>query len=173
MDANKKVHIVAQDPANGDLNYAYLGNHTNGAVTYSAKVDSYGSVGSQLTLDVGTANGKVIPYISYYAGSLPKLAYFPGGVAGMTNGVAGTDGNLFTGRWECSYVPTSSKVPEDRINVALKKNNDGEIEVIPSGSSSSNGTTGQCYGNGTANPVVGYVRKTTSAIYNVETAQKQ
>lgn len=173
VDANKGVHIVAQDPANGDLNYAYLGDHTNGAVTYSAKVDSYGSVGSQLTLDVGTANGKVIPYISYYAGSLPKLAYFPGGVAGMTNGVAGTDGNLFTGRWECSYVPTSSKVPEDRINVALNKDNSGVIQVIPSGSSSSNGTTGQCYGNGTANPVVGYVRKTTSAIYNVETAQKQ
>ncbi len=177
-DKNGGVHIAAQDPSSGgDLHYAYLSSPTSTPV--KCLVDSCGNVGSQLTIDVGVdGSGVIVPHISYYGEAMPKMAYLPGGVETLA---AGADENeLFTGVWECGYVPTSSDVPEDKINVCLWKNNGvitdskvGNPSAVGTSSLNPSGNTGTCYGNGSSNPVVGYVRKQNSAVYWVETAQKK
>ncbi len=187
-DGNGGVHIAAQDSVNGNLRYAYLpsANASYNESKNSVVVDSSGIVGSQLTMDVALdgsgTNAKAVPYISYYAGSMPKIAYCPEGFNSATLSAegssldAGAENNLFTGKWECSYVPTSSKVPEDRINVGLWKGNGGVIANSDSSTVSSYSTsdnTGVCYGNGTANPAVGYIRTYNASRSYVETAQKQ
>ncbi len=186
-DKNGGVHIAAQDPSNGDLRYAYIStlpayvkDQVPNITPQTCVVDSYGIIGSQLTIDVGVdgtgSSAKTIPYISYYAGSLPKMAYLPEGVDSLEAGADEED--AFTGIWECGYVPTDSNISEDRINIGLWKNNGEITSSLTSGgvgASSCNTTdnTAVCYGNGTKNPVVGYVRKENSAVYYVETAQKK
>ncbi len=182
-DVNGGVHIAAQDPDGGDLRYAYLPavDASYAEDKNSVVVDSYGIVGSQITIDVVKDDGKIIPYIGYYAGSLPKLAYLPGGVALDENGYLTTSvsaDEMFTGDWEVGFVPTSSSVVEDRVNVALWKKADGTLDVSTTGTSKANYNNtnykqGICYGNGTSNPALGYVRKESGAKYWVETAQKK
>ena len=175
VDGNGGVHIAACDILDGDLRYAYL---SSPSAAYdeeenSVIVDSYGIVGTQLTLDVGLVGTKAVPYISYYAGSMPKMAYLPGGAnLGVSAGAAS---ELFTGKWECTYVPTSSIISEDRINVGLWKNATGGIIASQTGENDyhigGNLYNGKCYGNGTSNAVVGYIRNEDGATYWVETAQ--
>ena len=124
----------------------------------------------------------------------PKLAYLatPGTLTD------GSKGDAYTQTWEVSYVPTNSKVPQDHINVGVWKNN-GVIANSttssrrfanatatapdPNGNvinTSQNGTLngynssqwGYTFGNGTANPVLGYQIKTGTS-GSIETAQKK
>lgn len=187
-DSAGGIHIACFDDSNSDLKYAYLQNY-NSTTVYKATVDAYSQIGSNLELDVGrkTATGNVIPYISYYAEgmkSLPKIAYLPNGIdrtsattitASLANG-ADPETNLYTGTWEMSLMPTSSKVRNDNIQIALWKNKDtGVIDYTPSSTvtaaeASNSGST--IKPNGTSEVAVGYATVIGTTGY-VEIAQRK
>ena len=187
-DSAGGIHIACFDEFNSDLKYAYLQNY-NSTTVYKATVDAYSQIGSNLELDVGrkTAAGNVIPYISYYAEgmkSLPKIAYLPNGInrtsattitASLTDG-ADSETNLYTGTWEMSLMPTSSKVRNDNIQIALWKNKDtGVIDYTPSSTvtaaeASNSGST--IKPNGTSEVAVGYATVIGTTGY-VEIAQRK
>ena len=152
-------------------------------------VDSYGSIGTELNIDVALDDNNPVPYISYYAGSVakPKIAYW----AGKTSLSALTDSakdEVFTGSWEVSIIPTESRVSIDHVNVGLWKDANGKItwsttdgkdpdeggtvgtNSYVGSANSENASYGNVWGNGTKNPVLGYAITSGNSGY-VETAQ--
>jgi hypothetical protein len=189
VDPNGGIHIAAQDSSNQDLKYAYLSAY-NASYTESADavtVDSYGIVGTQVQIDTeieevkssdGTTKKVAVPYISYYNGATerPKMAYLVPQTT-MNYTAAGTDSTteMFTGKWEVTLVPTNSEVQDDHMNIGLWKTKTGVKRTSVGGASTTDSigeTSGYCYGNGTANPVVGYATVNGTQGY-IETAQKQ
>lgn len=172
------IHIASYDSANGDLKYVYLKDYT-GAEKKTCTVDSYLSVGKELTIDVASNGTYQIPYIGYY-GSTPKKpryaylaepAKFYAGTA--TDGV---DTDAYTGVWECTIVPSASTITVDatrRINVGVWKTTAGVLDTSKTGTSSSSAGSGTIYGNGTNNPVLGYGVRYSSSVDYGETAQKR
>lgn len=203
VDANGGIHIAAYDPVNLDLVYSYLPAKKGGKPSktgdfVSCIVDGNGVVGSNLTLDVAISNSKIVPYIGYYSTSSirPKMAYYVGEstetttVLGFTNDttsiLAGTEDDEFTGKWECSIVPTASTVEmqsnqHNDIGIGVWKTSAGVLTAPNvSGKNSSTSNTvnsydsdsyGQVYGNGTSNAVLGYAIKHGASSDNIETAQ--
>lgn len=189
VDDDKHIHIAAYNRSNaGSLYYAYLDSYDSpfDASRNLVKVDSYGSSGQYITMEVAKdSKGNNIPYIGYWMNSMsyPKYAYLVD--TDMTNGPkAGTDSNnMYTGTWESIMLPTLSEVMRDDINIGLYKYQSamnghlkGEIREIPKLSSSgTNGEyagkkNGKAGGNGTANPVLAYGIAETGSGY-IETAQ--
>lgn len=189
VDDDKHIHIAAYNRSNaGSLYYAYLDSYDSpfDASKNLVKVDSYGSSGQYITMEVAKdSKGNNIPYIGYWMNSMsyPKYAYLVD--TDMTNGPkAGTDSNnMYTGAWESIMLPTLSEVMRDDINIGLYKYQSamnghlkGEIREIPKLSSSgTNGEyagkkNGKAGGNGTANPVLAYGISETGSGY-IETAQ--
>lgn len=194
VDGNNGVHIAAYDPVNCDLVYAYLSAGKKGKAASTGDfstcvVDSNGVIGSNLTIDVSLdkAGGTPTPRIGYYGTSCirPKFAYPVGGVSGKTE--AGSNEDLFTGKWECSVVPTSSNVnmqsnQYNKMNVGVWKTTDGVASKpsktgsnsqISSGSGFSSTSYGYAYSNSTGNPVMGYVVKKSATEDEIQTAQMQ
>ena len=175
-DANGGIHIAGYDGTNGDLKYAYLSkyNADYDEETNSCTVDSYAILGQNLTIDVVLADDGVtpIPYIGYYAlsSTKPKLAYR---VSGTANN--GAEEDMYTGNWETTIIPSPSRVPQDRINVALWKNtttgNVGKKKASNTGTNTAGQYYGNCFGNGTSNPVLGYQTRESSTKGYIETAQ--
>lgn len=129
VDKKGGIHVAAYDKMKGDLKYAYRSGYKSGK-WQTCTVDSYGIIGSEISLDVAMSgsgdDAKPIPYISYYADSAvkPKIAYLKD-VSSISDGATR---DYFTQKWEVSYLPTSSVVPKDHINVGLwKKGSSGEI----------------------------------------------
>ena len=182
VDANGGVHIAAYDSSNCDLVYAYLPKYNGSAST--CVVDANGVVGSNITLDVAlNASGIAVPRIGYYATSCirPKLAYLYDTSSAAPDG---SEDDAFTGKWECSVVPTASSVSTqsnqyNKMNVGIWKDSDGKVTTSPTGTSSTSNTPngysstsyGFVYGNGTANAVMGYAIKVNSSTDAIETAQ--
>ena len=187
------IHIAAN--VDGSLKYAYIKNTSSidsyNEETDSVTVDSFTITGEQINIDVGrklNAQGKyvVVPYISYYLNSakLPAVASLVIPDDGTMDYTAqGTVKNVFTGKWEVSPVPTPSTMSggaNDKVNVGLWKKTVGTVKGVivkssdmnstTKGSNDSKTTSGNCYGNGTANPVLGYAIKTSSGTA-IETAQ--
>lgn len=169
IDSDGGIHIVAYDNTQANLQYAYLQNYSDDTPE-TATVDSYGIVGTNITIDVAkNAAGVVIPHIGYYMVStqMPKLAVLADTSSRAPEGVVN---DQYTGAWEISLVPTAARPTQDRINVALWKDGTGTIKDSVNGTSNSSTTTGTCYGNGTNNPVFGYAIKEGTSGY-IETAQ--
>ena len=188
------IHIAAN--VDGSLKYAYIKNTSSidsyNEETDSVTVDSFTITGEQINIDVGrklNAQGKyvVVPYISYYLNSakLPAVAslVIPDNGTMDYTAQGTTVKNVFTGKWEVSPVPTPSTMSggaNDKVNVGLWKKTVGTVKGVivkssdmnstTKGSNDSNTTSGNCYGNGTANPVLGYAIKTSSGTA-IETAQ--
>ncbi len=198
VDAKGGIHIAAYDSSNYGLKYAYLPNYKGYSSAKVANVDSYGtSSGEELNIDVGLdKDGHPVPYISYYGNKKPMVAYYTGSTAidslGADDKFDGISSDKYTQNWEVSIIPTSSKVIKDHINVGLWKTgthtgttvtkdytNPAYITAstatnsLTTGGSgfSATGNNGVIYGNGTANPVLGYaIRPNTTEGY-FETAQ--
>ena len=196
VDAQGGIHIAAYDGVNCDLVYAYLSKYDE--EPQSCVIDSSGVVGSNITIDVALTesgqNGKPIPRIGYYATSCvrPKIAYL---VDTTAQTPTGSDDETFTGKWECSVIPTSSNVTlqsnqYNKMNVAVWKNSSGVIARADDSSvftaynktSADNNKTntpdvynstsyGFVYGNGTSNAIMGYAIKVDAATDAIETAQ--
>lgn len=193
VDGNKGVHIAAYDSVNCDLVYAYLpaGKEGKAASTgdfSTCVVDSNGVIGSNLTIDVSldkAEGGSPTPRIGYYGTSCirPKFAYPVEGLSGEAE--AGSNEDLFTGKWECSVVPTSSNVnmqsnQYNKMNVGVWKTTDGVASKPKktglnsqrsSGSGYGSTSYGYAYSNSTGNPVMGYVVKTSATEDEIQTAQ--
>ncbi|QSI00616.1 hypothetical protein DWQ65_11210 [Treponema phagedenis] len=172
VDKNGGIHIAAYNTQNANLVYAFLSRYDN-TNPKTCIVDSYGLVGTHITLDVAlNTKGNPVPYIGYYAdfAGLPKIAYLKDGVANAADKIAaGAESDRMTGNWEISYVPSMSRPKRDRINAAVWKDTDGKIKNSTTGTDASDNERGSVYGNGTANPVLGYVIYTGT----LETAQKK
>ena len=144
VDKKGGIHVAAYDQMKGDLKYAYRSGYKSGT-WQTCTVDSYGIIGSEISLEVAMSgsgsDAKPIPYISYYADSAvkPKIAYL-NDVSSISDGATR---DYFTQKWEVSYLPTSSIVPKDHINVGLWKNGStGEIvNSMIAGSSGNNSFT--------------------------------
>ena len=181
LDGAGGVHIAAKNKKGG-LKYAYLSSYNaldeEGATVTTYDVDTYGSVGGHLTLDVALdTSNKPIPYISYIGANIAKIAYLKN-----TNRGPGVSGSKFTNNWEVSYIPSSSKIlnlndkekdmeADSRVSVGVWKDSNGKIKNSIPGNSSASGDSGTCWGNGTANPVVAYQTQFNDADESIETAQ--
>lgn len=191
------VHIAAN--VDGALRYAYLRlpDAEYSEDTDSVLVDSFSVTGEQITIDVGlkTVNNKTVsvPYISYYMGAakLPVMATIVVPENGVVNykaqGTGTNDGDdIFTGNWNIAVVPSPNRLSggvNDKMNVALWKstaqgsvgqivsNQDNSFsDKTKSNSNTSDTTSGNCYGNGTANAIIGYAIKSDTGTC-LETAQ--
>ena len=181
-------NIAAYDSVNGgQLKYVYIADYKQPGQALKCTVDSYMDFGEHLTIDVAreSATGAQIPYISYWDSVLekPRLAYLADPAtfydASTTKKVrnGATDGK-YTGTWEITVVPTANTVSFGEMNVGVWKTSGGVITDSKVGgvskyADSKKSTSvdgGFCYGNGSSNPVVGYVINFASYI---ETAQKK
>ena len=173
IDAEGGVHIAAYNISGGDLIYAHLNNYADTICTDVARVDTCDDTGENITLDIAkSSNGNWIPYIGYYMGSAKKnkIAYLieESGSISYTNG---SESEKFTQKWEVSIIPTTSTVKKDHVNVGVWKDNTGAIKNSKIGTTSIPPTdSGNCWGNGTANPVLGYAIR-VGTVGHIETAQ--
>ena len=176
-DSLNGIHIAAYDGTNSDVWYAYVADFKNPGGKKTCLVDSYGIIGTELNIDVALKNGKPIPYISYYANSCvkPKTAYLVGSIDSLS---AGAVGEAFTAQWEISIIPTTSRVPQDHINIGVWKT-DGELSDSINNENTYNTNSdvaanqvsyGSVWGNGTSNPILGYAITQGAGGY-IETAQ--
>ena len=184
VDSDDGVHVAAYDSPRGDLKYVYIpaDQSTKLPETSNARactVDSYLSVGSEITIDVAKVGDYQIPYIGYYnaIAKRPGYAYLADPEAFYSG--RGSDGAIkdaYTGVWSCSVVPTTSVAnsadTQHRINVAVWKTAEGALDTSTEGKSEASKGSGKCYGNGTNNGVLGYSIKVGTG-GNIETAQKR
>ena len=193
VDPRGGIHIAAY--VDGGLRYAYLSSYNASYLESSGSVlvDSFTIVGERINIDTGlvkvgaTDNYVVVPYISYFNGTsrLPSVAHLvvpENGVMDYTaNGTGTSDGNdIFTGKWEVSLVPSEKTLTVmyyDKINIGLWKKDGKIVNSNASGflqktSTNNKSTTsdGSVYGNGTANPMVGYAIESMTGTC-LETAQ--
>ena len=168
VDAAGGIHIAAYDGSNADLKYVYIDKYNNDKNAKSCTVDSYGILGQNITIDVAYNGTYYEPHIGYYALSSTKPKYARLTSAEISDGVKD---DAYTGVWECSIVPTSSRAFQDRINVGVWKDSSGKIKESTKGTSSADQYWGKCYGNGTSNTVLGYAIKKSSSEGYIETAQ--
>ncbi|MGI5100871.1 hypothetical protein [Treponema vincentii] len=178
VDRSGGIHL-AYTTSSGDLAYAYSASYSGTFTEYI--VDSYSLTGSRLTIDIANdTNGKPIPYIGYFmqGGGVPKLAYLRDGAVLE----AGAKNDYYTGKWEVSVVPTpkayDTYAAGNKVNVGVwKKKADGKLTnskkenfvYDPSTGNDKGTSSGSIYGNGTSNPVLGYVIEEGT----IETAQKK
>lgn len=186
-DEDGHIHIAAYSRSNaGSLYYIYLDKYNSSFNSSKnlVKIDSYGSTGQYITMEVAKdSNGNNIPYIGYWMNSMsyPKYTYLvdtSSSEKGTYYPKAGVDDlNLYTGAWESIMLPTSSSILLDDINIGLYRylkdengHKKGEIREIPTRTESAGDVTGIAGGNGTSNPIIAYGITETGAGY-VETAQ--
>lgn len=177
VDSDDHIHIAAYDSIRGDLKYVYLSDYT-GTDIRTCTVDSYLDLGENITLEVAKVGNNQIPHIGYWGAypKKPRYAYLAKPeLLTVENYIAGdldgTKTDMYTGVWECTIVPTTSKAIQDRVNVGVWKNQDGTIKASTTGTSSADVYYGKCYGNGTSNAVLGYVTAPNSTSGFIETAQ--
>ncbi|MBR1722940.1 MAG: hypothetical protein IJ727_10735 [Treponema sp.] len=188
-DANGGVHIAAYDGSNGDVWYAYLDDFDTPANMKTCIVDSYGIIGTRLNIDVAlNSNNTPIPYISYYSASRPKIARWSDAVNLTSSSVInGATDEQFTGYWEVSYVPTSSKFTDSNIGVGVWKDSNGVLNysttdgnapgtanigenTYQAGQAATSESYGKVWGNGSKNAILGYATTSGASGY-IETAQ--
>jgi hypothetical protein len=114
VDDADGVHIAYYNSKSGDLKYAYLENYKTPGEAKKVTVDSYLSVGTNITINVRKEDGKNKPYIYYYNTSSNqtmnsiKVAWRDD----METLRDGAINDKFTGAWESMTVPTNN-IPVD------------------------------------------------------------
>ena len=112
VDSNDGIHIAYYKSSSGDLKYAYIPAYNKASKAKVVTVDSYLSVGTNITINTkGT-----VPYIYYYNTSANQTTNSIK-VAWQNDTTTLRDGALndkFTGAWESMTIPTSN-IPNDAI----------------------------------------------------------
>lgn len=113
VDDDGGIHIAYYNSAKGDLKYVYLSKY-NATPTDAVTVDSYLSVGTNITVNTRLEDGKYVPYIYYYNASANQT---PNSIKvawrnDMTTLRDGALSDKFTGAWECMTIPTEN-IPVD------------------------------------------------------------
>ncbi len=123
VDAADHIHLAYYNSSTGDLKYAYLDTYTSTPVVVT--VDSWLSVGTNLSITTVYNGTNYVPYISYYMSSYDqtqnslRLAYRTDFSVANTP-TAGVIGDLFTGNWEVQSLPTSNIPLNFRVGVGIK-----------------------------------------------------
>ena len=194
VDKAGGIHIASYDNVNADLVYAYLSSYDD-ATPQVVTVDSYAFTGTNIRLDTAVSDdgNYIIPYIGYYMSSTqkPKTVSLPGVISSSTTKTtreavvipAGVDSSdAFTGVWDVSLIPTSSRIADNYaysyINIGLwkdattgkAKNMTGSDVAYTNNNGLTSTNTSKVYGNGTANPVLGYATRVGTRGH-LETAQ--
>lgn len=107
------IHIAYYNSAKGDLRYVYLSSY-NAEPTEPVTVDSYLSVGTNITINTRLESGNYVPYIYYYNASSNQT---PNSIKvawreDMTTLRDGAISDKFTGAWESMTIPTEN-IPVD------------------------------------------------------------
>ena len=181
VDSDNHVHVAAFDSANGDLKYVFIDDFKDPDSIITCTVDSYQTVGKELTIDVAKKGAYQIPHIGYWGNTpkKPRYAYLAEPTKFYKKSDAETEGAIneeYTGIWECGIVPTTSTITTDakrRINVGVRKNSSGMLINSSTGTDAydENTKSGKCYGNGTPYAVLAYGVKHSPTQDYVETAQ--
>ena len=187
VDANGGVHITAYDSGNKGVGYVYLPTYnavyseSNNYYLIDCINGPYDELGIDVAVDGTGTNGKAYPTISYYANGTPKMATYSTGILkGASNKPdKAWENESFTGKWDVCFVPTSSKLLKDHVNVVQPHNTSGVIARVSNGTgfATNNGTddkkdNGTVTGNTTTNPILGYAIR-EGAIGSLEIAQRQ
>ena len=109
VDVDGGIHIAYYNSAKGDLKYVYLESY-NADPSAPVTVDSYLSVGTNITVNVRKQGNKCIPYIYYYNASGNQTANsikvaWRKDMDTLRNGAVG---DKFTGAWECMTIPSAN-----------------------------------------------------------------
>lgn len=139
IDPDGGIHLAYYDSSAGDLKYAYLKNYS--ATPVVCKVDSYLSVGTNISIDVsssketvykadGTTESRYVPHISYFMSAFTKTAYsvrtaYPYKLDSEGNFTDGAENDKFTGKWEVMTVPTSQNPLDFTVGIGIKNNDAG------------------------------------------------
>ena len=108
------IHIAYYDSGKGDLKYAYISKYDEPENAQVVIVDSYLSVGTDITINTRYENGNYVPYIYYYNGSTTQTPNCVK-VAWRTDMTTLRDGAIddkFTGAWESMTIPANN-IPVD------------------------------------------------------------
>ena len=113
VDDDGGIHIAYYNSAKGDLKYVYLSSY-NATPSDPVTVDSYLSVGTNISVNVRKESGKNVPYIYYYNASSNQT---PNSIkVAWRNDMAtlrdGAINDKFTGAWESMTIPTTN-IPVD------------------------------------------------------------
>lgn len=182
IDANGGVHITAYDRGNKGVGYVYLPSYdstyseANNYYIIDAENGPYDELGIDVAVDGTGANGKAYPTISYYSNGTPKMATYATGIT-KTSGMPekSWENDSFTGKWDVCFVPTSSNLLKDHINVAQPKGQDGIRARVSAGTgfaTAGGKDSGTVTGNTTTNPILGYAIREGSKGY-LEIAQRK
>ena len=109
VDGEGGIHIAYYNSAKGDLKYVYLSRY-DAEPTEPVTIDSYLSVGTDLTIETRLENDEYVPYIYYYNASSNKT---PNSIKvawreDMETLRDGAVNDLFTGSWESMTIPTTN-----------------------------------------------------------------
>jgi hypothetical protein len=122
VDGADAIHIAYYNSANGDLRYVYIPTY-NGAPSAPKTVDSFLSVGSNITIMTKLVGSDWVPYISYYMGALTatrnslRVAYRTN-FASLNNGADAND--KYTGDWEVTSIPASNIPKDNTVSIGFK-----------------------------------------------------
>ncbi|QTQ13582.1 hypothetical protein HRQ91_03415 [Treponema parvum] len=129
VDAKGGIHIAYYGASAGDLKYAYLSDYRD-TTPEVVKVDSYLSVGTNISIDVmekdigGTTY--YVPYISYFISAFTKTSFSVRTAwlskLGESSVPTGVTNDFFTGSWEVMTVPTSEIPLDYSVGIGIKKN---------------------------------------------------
>lgn len=194
VDKAGGIHIASYDGENADLIYAYLSSYDD-ATAQVVTVDSYAFTGTNIRIDtvVSDDGNYIIPYIGYYMSSVQKTkmaclkdVISSSGTKATREAVTVPSGvNLsdqFMGIWESTIIPSTSRYADNYaysyVNIGMwKDGTTGKAKVMSGtdvGYTNENGlgstNTSSVYGNGTANPVLGYATRVGTRGH-LETAQ--
>ncbi|MCQ2597066.1 MAG: hypothetical protein MJ181_04390 [Treponema sp.] len=184
VDKEDIVHMVYVDEDADQLKYTRFTVSNDGTFNFQGTfhgtflgtwvIDGY-SIDGYCTINVGypsDADKYPYVYVGYMSGGYAKSAVLKG-VPGN-----GFENNSYTGTWEIATVPTLKNISKYNVSTAEYVDTAGLLKIstpngvtqsIPKGAanSSTQPTPGILYGNGTANPVIGY----GTADGNVDIAQ--
>lgn len=115
VDGDGGIHIAYYNTGRGDLKYAYLDSYNDRNPTV-VTVDSYLSVGTNITINVRKENNEYVPYISYYNASSTQT---PNSVRiawrkDMSVLGNGAENDKYTQNWEVMTVPAQN-IPTDSL----------------------------------------------------------
>ena len=136
VDPDGGIHIAYYGASNGDLKYAYLPNYSSEPQVCT--VDSYLSVGTNISIDVpttkenvykadGSTTTRYVPRISYFMGAFTKTKYSlrTASLSKLGTGdviADGVENDKFTGNWEVMTVPTDQIPLDYTVGIGIKKN---------------------------------------------------
>ena len=112
VDDNGGIHFAYYDSGKGDLKYAYLSSFEDTKADV-VTVDSYLSVGTNISMTIRKENDRQVPYIYYYNASSTqttnsvRVAWQQDSTLG-----AGAENDKYTGSWEVMTIPTEG-IPVD------------------------------------------------------------